>query len=116
LDKEMVGHILFSRMLIDTADGSLPAAALAPLAVAISDFRVGGRLIRHGLEWLRGRDEHVVIVLGHPEYYARFGFSSDRARTLESPFPADALMALELLPGALDGVCGRVRYANAFGL
>lgn len=79
---------------------------------------VGGQLIliRSGLDWLRGRGEHVVIVLGHPEYYARFGFSSDRARSLASPFPAEAFMALELSPGALDGIQSRVRYPEAFGL
>jgi putative acetyltransferase len=117
-DSEIVGHILFSRMLIDTESGLVPAAALAPLAVVPGHQRlgVGGRLVRHGLDWLRGREEQVVIVLGHPEYYPRFGFSSDRARALKSPFPAEALMALELTPGALDRVRGRVRYANAFGL
>jgi putative acetyltransferase len=118
LDNQIVGHILFSRMLIDTDDGPVLAVALAPLAVEPRHQRigVGGRLIEHGLHWLRGRGEHVVIVLGHPEYYPRFGFSSERARALESPFPAEAFMALELLPGALDGIRGRVQYPNAFGL
>jgi putative acetyltransferase len=69
-EQRIVGHILFSRMLIETGQ----------------------------------------------ECYPRFGFSSDRARSLASPFPAQAFMALELLPGALDGVRGRVRYADAFGL
>jgi hypothetical protein len=67
-------------------------------------------------DWLRGRGEHIVLVLGHPGYYPRFGFSSDRARALASPFPVDAFMALELLPGALDGIRGTVRYPAAFGL
>jgi putative acetyltransferase len=117
-DNRIVGHVLFSRMLILSETGPLPAVALAPLAVAPQHqrLRIGGRLVRHGLEWLRGRGEQVVIVLGHPDYYPRFGFSSDLARGIESPFPAEALMARELLPGALDGVRGRVRYPNAFGL
>src|SRR5579863_9726044 len=57
LDNEIIGHILFSRMLIDTDGGPVPAAALAPLAVAPGHQRlgVGGQLIRHGLDWLRGR-------------------------------------------------------------
>jgi putative acetyltransferase len=117
-EKRIVGHILFSRMLIETGNGPMSAVALAPLAVLPEHQRrgLGGQLIRHGLDWLRERGEQVVIVLGHPEYYPRFGFSSDRARSLASPFPAEAFMALELLPGALDGICGRVRYPNAFGL
>ena len=117
-EHRIVGHILFSRMLIETADGPLPAAALAPMAVVPEQQRqgVGGQLILHGLGWLRGRDERVVIVVGHPEYYPRFGFSSGRTRSLSSPFAPEAFMALELAPGALDGVRGTVRYPNAFGL
>jgi putative acetyltransferase len=116
LEKRIVGHILFSRMLIETASGPISAVALAPMAVLPEHQRrgVGGQLIRHGLDWLRQRGEHVVIVLGHPDYYSRFGFSSDRARSLASPFPPEAFMALELLPGALDGIRGSVRYPDAF--
>jgi putative acetyltransferase len=117
-EERIIGHILFSRMSIETASGSMSAVALAPMAVWPGQQRrgVGGRLIRHGLDWLRGQGEHVVLVLGHPDYYPRFGFSSDRARSLASPFPTEAFMALELLPGALDGIRGRVRYPDAFGL
>jgi putative acetyltransferase len=118
VETQIVGHILFSRMLIETVDGPLAAVALAPMAVLPSQQRrgVGGQLIRHGLDWLRGRDEQIVLVLGHPDYYPRFGFSRDRARALASPFPPDVFMALELSPGALDGVHGTVRYPAAFGL
>ena len=62
------------------------------------------------------RGERIVIVLGHPDYYPRFGFSTAQARLLESPFDPRAFMALELSPGALDGVRGKVRYPAAFGL
>lgn len=118
LERSMVGHILFSRMWIDTASGSVPAAALAPMAV-LPEYQgqgIGGRLIRYGLDLLRHQGEEIVIVLGHPDYYPRFGFSTASARPLESPFPPDAYMAMELRAGALDGISGRVRYAAAFGL
>lgn len=118
LDKRIVGHILFTRMSIETACGAVSAVALAPLAV-LPEFQrqgIGGQLIRHGLDLLRERGEQIVIVLGHPDYYPRFGFSSEKARLLESPFPQEAFMAMELRPGALDGVCGKVRYPAAFGL
>jgi putative acetyltransferase len=118
LDARIVGHILFSRMSIETTSGALPAAALAPMAVLPGHQRrcIGARLVRRGLALLRRRGERVAIVLGHPDYYPRFGFSSDKARYLESPFPPRAFMAMELSPGALDGIRGRVRYPASFGL
>lgn len=118
VERRIVGHILFSRMSIETSSGPVSAAALGPMAV-LPDYQrrgIGERLIRHGLDLLRGRDERIVIVLGHPDYYPRFGFSSEKARSLESPFPPHAFMAMELSPGALDGIRGKVRYAAAFGL
>lgn len=118
IKKRIVGHILFSRMLIETTGNLLPAVALAPMAVLPEQQGrgIGGKLIRHGLNWLRGEGEQIVIVLGHPKYYPRFGFSTENARSLASPFPPEAFMALELIPGALNGVHGKVRYAKSFGL
>jgi putative acetyltransferase len=117
-DGAVVGHILFSRMFIETPGGAVPAVALAPVAVRPDRQRqgIGGRLIRQGLGQLRSAGERIVIVLGHPAYYPRFGFSAAQARALQSPFEGDAFMTLELSPGALDGITGRVRYAPAFGL
>lgn len=115
---EIVGHILFSRMSVETPTRSVAAVALAPLAV-MPEFQrsgIGSALVRDGLEELRDRGERIVIVLGHPEYYTRFGFSTATARNLASPFPPEAYMALELVPGALDGMWGVVRYPAAFGL
>jgi putative acetyltransferase len=112
----IVGHVVFSRMWIDTATGEVDAVALAPLAVLPEYQRqgIGQRLIPYGLNALRDAGEEIVIVVGHPEYYPRFGFSMALTRSLESPFPAEAFMGLELRPGALDGVRGRVRYPPAF--
>jgi putative acetyltransferase len=117
-EKQIAGHILFSRMSIDTSAGSIPAVALAPMAVLPSCQRqgIGSQLVRGGFETLRERGETIVIVLGHPDYYPRFGFSTEKARCLKSPFPPDAYMAIELVPHALDGVAGQVRYPAAFGL
>jgi len=117
-DGRIVGHILFSRMSIETPTGAVAVVALAPMAVLPQYQRqgIGGKLIRYSLDTLRGLGERAVIVVGHPSYYPRFGFSTERARFLESPFPPDAFMALELTPGALDGIHGRVRYPHAFGL
>jgi putative acetyltransferase len=54
-------------------------------------------------------------VVGHPQYYPRFGFSAEIARKFASPFPGDHFMAMALKPGALDGDAGSVRYPPAFG-
>jgi putative acetyltransferase len=56
------------------------------------------------------------MVVGHPEYYPRFGFSTAMTRFLDGPFNPRAFMALELEPNALGDVRGRVRYPDAFGL
>ena len=114
----IAGHILFSRMSIETTDKSVAAVALAPVAVMQKFQRegIGGKLIEHGLDWLRGGIEQIVFVLGHPDYYQRFGFSTDKARFIESPFNPNSFMALELKPHALDGIRGKVRYPDAFGL
>jgi putative acetyltransferase len=117
-EQQIAGHILFSRMSIETSTGPVPAAALAPVAVLPAHQRrgIGEQLIRCGLDLLRAQSERIVIVLGHPDYYSRFRFSSEKARYLESPFPPEAFMALELSPGALEGIRGKVRYPAAFGL
>lgn len=118
MDAKIAGHILFSRMWIDTESGPLEAVALAPMAVLPSHQRsgIGAALVQRGLEMLRERGERIVLVLGHASYYPRFGFSVEKARRLETPFPPEAFMAIELATGALDRVRGRVCYAAAFGL
>jgi putative acetyltransferase len=78
--------------------------------------QVGSQLVRRGLTSLRERGERIVLVLGHKEYYPRFGFTSGKARYLASPFPPEAFMALELADGALEGIRGTVKYPSAFGL
>jgi putative acetyltransferase len=117
-ESRIIGHILFSRMTVETAQGPVAAVSLAPMAV-VPDHQgrnVGSRLVRRGLAELRDGGERIVIVLGHKQYYPRFGFSAEKARGLASPFPPDAFMALELSPGALAGLHGCVRYPSAFGL
>ena len=118
LDGRIVGHILFSRMWIETPSGPVSAVALAPVAVGPEFQRrgIGSLLIRRGLETIRSQGEQIVIVVGHPDYYPRFGFSQDRARQLRHPFSPEAFMALELAAGALEGIEGKVVYPHPFGM
>ena len=113
--RALVGHILFSRLRLQTAGGVRQAAALAPMAVRPDWQRqgVGGNLVRDGLDQCRRAGVDAVVVLGHPDYYPRFGFSPKAAANLRAPYSGPAFMALELTPGALSGG-GSVRYPDAF--
>lgn len=113
-----VGHALFSRLDVVLDGRAVAAAALAPVAVLPGFQRrgIGSMLIGEGLLTLAARGIVAVFVLGHEDYYPRFGFSPALARRFESPFPVDAFMALELVPGALEGQGGRVTYPPAFGI
>jgi putative acetyltransferase len=114
---ETVGHIMFSQLQIETEQGVLEAAALAPMSVHPKYQRqgIGSALVRQGLEVCRKRGKSIVVVVGHPEYYPRFGFSADLAKNIRSAFSGNVWMALELEPGALEKVKGIVRYPEAFG-
>ena len=114
LEGRVVGHVLFSDLPIVTPKGAVPALALAPVAVLPEHQRrgVGSALVRRGLEICRDEGHRVVVVLGHPTYYPRFGFSAELAERLEAPYSGPAFMALELVPGAL--VDGKVEYPPPF--
>jgi len=114
---QIVGHILFSDLPIITKAGTVPALALAPMAVLPTFQRqgIGSALVRRGLEVCREQGHRIVIVLGHPDFYPMFGFSARLAEPLSSPFGGgESWMALELVPGALAGVAGKVEYPSPF--
>jgi putative acetyltransferase len=112
----VVGHVLFGDLAIESAGGRVAALALAPLAVAPDHQRrgIGSALVREGLRLCVGRGDRIVIVVGDPAFYGRFGFSAPPAERLESPYAGPAFQALELVPGALDGVAGAVVYPPPF--
>jgi putative acetyltransferase len=114
----VIGHILFSSITINTSQGVVSAISLAPMAVRpeYQNQGIGSALVRFGLEKCRQRGERIVIVLGHPNFYPRFGFTPASRWGLQGPWPeaGEAFMVLELQPGALNGVQGMVRYPPAF--
>ncbi len=113
---QIVGHVLFSPV---TVGGKSVAGAqgLAPVAVVPSRQRqgIGGALIRGGLDACRQLGCGFVVLLGHPEYYPRFGFQRASTFGLTSEYAADeAFMVLELRPLAIPAGGGPVRYRPEF--
>jgi putative acetyltransferase len=112
----IVGHALFSDIPVGTSKNLLRGAALAPISVASTHQNqgIGGGLIMQGLKECRKIGIQVVLVLGDPAYYGRFGFSAALSDNLESPYQGEYFQALEIEPGVLEGVTGKVLYPDAF--
>ncbi|MCX6092481.1 MAG: N-acetyltransferase [Candidatus Bipolaricaulota bacterium] len=119
----IVGHVLFTPAIVDDgerhAGQRIAGMGLAPLAVAPDRQRqgVGSLLVRRGLELLRADGHPFVIVLGHPEYYPRFGFEPASLHGLTCQWkdvPDEAFMVLVLDPAAMRGVSGVARYRDEF--
>lgn len=116
-DGAVVGHILFSPVTIDGRP-DLRLLGLAPMAVVPDHQRhgVGTALVRAGLDRCRQLGVGVVVLLGHPAYYPRFGFvpATRFGIGCEYDAPGEAFMLIELQPGYLRGVTGTARYHVAF--
>lgn len=115
---QVVGHILFSPMTIQAEEETYPAVGLGPLAVLPRFQRqgIGSQLVETGLASCKAAGHEIVIVLGHPDYYPRFGFrpASLHGVRWEHEAPDEAFMVVELRPGALEGKAGVARYHPAF--
>lgn len=112
-DEAIDGHILFSRLWADRDD---LYAALGPLAVRpdVQRSGVGAALMHASLQVAREFGVHGVILLGHPAYYPRFGFSAEATRQVRSPYAGQpAFMGLALEPGAFDAPM-TAAFADAF--
>jgi putative acetyltransferase len=111
----VVGHIAFSPVEIE--GGSPPALGLGPVAVepGLQRAGIGSALVRTGLARCAGL-ARIVVVLGHAAYYPRFGFrpACEHGLRYRSERFDPSFFVLELAPGALSGISGRVRYHPAF--
>jgi len=114
-DGVVVGHVAFSPI---TVDGATSGLGLAPVAVRAErrGRGVGARLVRDGLALCRNAAVGLVVVLGDPRYYVRFGFEAARRLELRSEYEeaGDAFQAVELIPGTLRPGGGLVRYRSEF--
>lgn len=113
---EVVAHVAFSKLDVRHGGTALRATALAPLAVAPAHQRSGAgtALTKHALGELRHLEQQLVVVLGHPAYYPRFGFSALLAKSLDAPYSGASFLVLELSPGALADKRWKVTYPPAF--
>ena len=118
-DDRVVGHILFTPATIERPAGPLAGYGLAPMAV-LPEFQnrgIGSALVRAGIERLRRSRCPFVIVLGHPEYYPRFGFvraSTHGVRCQWDGVPDDAFMVLILEASIASQVAGLAKYRREF--
>lgn len=111
-DRAILGHIQFFRILLDDAD---IAAGLGPMSVSPEHQRkgIGAGLIRLGLTFMEGQGRSLVFVLGHPDYYPKFGFSAETAAPFTAPWSGPAFMAQRF--GDTGPVGGALTYPAAFG-
>jgi putative acetyltransferase len=113
----ILGHIMFSPVAL-SGHPALRIMGLAPMAVAPVHQRkgIGSALVRAGLEQCKQLGFGAVVVLGHPAYYPRFGFTSSTRFGIgcEYDVPEDVFMAVELHAGFLRGASGTIKYDAVF--
>ena len=120
-DDGVVGHLLFTPVVVESARRRVAGMGLAPMAVRPDRQRqgIGSQLVRRGLEILRERGCPFVVVVGHPEYYPRFGFEPASTRGLVCQWegiPDAAFMVLCLDAQAMAGVSGVAHYREEFNV
>lgn len=117
-NNEIIGHISFSLVKVESEHSSFDAIALAPMSVLPAYQRqgIGSQLVRAGLKECRRLGHEIVVVLGHPNYYPRFGFMPAKPKGIDCEFevPDEAWMIVELKEGALAGRRGTVKFQPEF--
>jgi putative acetyltransferase len=116
LDGEVVGYVGFSPVWLEPAPADVKALQLSPLGVLPQYQRrgIGGALVLAGVECCRPAGVDAVFLLGHPEYYPRFGFRPARELGVHYQDDRDAFMGIELRPGALRGVNAKLALSDEF--
>jgi len=115
---ELVGHILFTPVELIGDTSGLRIMGLAPMAVIprIQNKGIGSSLVKAGIQRCISEDCDAIVVLGHPEYYPKFGFVPSVKYGIKSEYevPDEVFMVLELRGNSLKGKQGTVRYHETF--
>jgi putative acetyltransferase len=116
---KILGHIFFSPVSVSSGHKATKGMGLAPMAVLPARQRqgIGSKLVQAGIEAVRERNYPFIVVLGHPEYYPRFGFVPASSHGLCCQWDGvagEAFMVLILDEVAMSGVSGVVRYRDEF--
>ena len=117
-ENKVVGHILFTPVELSGNENKLKIMGLAPMAV-LSQYQnkgIGSKLVKAGLERCQSLGYDAVVVLGHPNYYPKFGFVPSIKYSIKSEYevPDDVFMLVELIPGSLKNHKGVIKYHDAF--
>lgn len=119
IEDEIVGYILYSKIKIINDNQEYKVLAVAPLAVLPKKQKqgIGSALMHYSIEYAKTKlDYPAIIILGHPEYYQKFGFVAASKYAISAPFevPDEAFMVLELTDGSLRQISGVVNYPQEF--
>lgn len=117
-DGRVAGYVLLTKVDIVFGSGSTPSLGVAPLAV-LPEYQgqgIGGQLLREAHNIASALGYGSAVLLGHKDYYPKFGYKRASAYGIRFPFdaPDECCMAVELIPGALKDVSGTVHYPAAF--
>lgn len=117
-NSKVIGHILLTKITIVDGDKSFESLALAPLAVLpkFQNKSIGGRLILSAHQKAKELGYKSIVVIGHPDYYPKFGYQPAKKFNIELPFDVDEekCLAVELVENGLKGVSGKVEYPQEF--
>lgn len=118
IDDQVVSHILFTPVKLVGGDSSLKLTGLAPMAVLPKYQRtgIGSKLVKTGIQRCISEGYEAVVVLGHPDYYPKFGFVPSVRYGIKSEYqvPDEAFMILELKKDVLKGKQGTTKYQKVF--
>lgn len=116
---EIVGHLLLSKAVVENAEEIYTVIVLAPIAVKPSRQKqgIGTKLIEEGLRRCKDLAYNIILLIGHPDYYPKFGFQPARKFGLELKqfnVPDDVFMVYEVEVGELQKIAGELKYPRAF--